>query len=39
MQKKKIMAVFVTLLALCCLLAATAFAAGTGDVAGAVEST
>ena len=24
---------------LCCLLAATAFAAGTGDVAGAVEST
>lgn len=39
MQKKKIMAAFVTLLALCCLLAATAFAAGTGDVAGAVEST
>ena len=39
MQKKKIMAVFVTLLALCCLLATTAFAAGTGDVAGAVEST
>ena len=39
MQKKKIAAVFVTLLALCCLLAITAFAAGTGDVAGAVEST
>ena len=39
MHKKKLLVVFVTILALCCLLATTAFAAGTGDVAGAVEST
>ena len=39
MQKKKVMAAFVALLALCCLLATTAFAAGTSDVAGAVERT
>ena len=39
MHKKKLLVVFVTILALSCLLATTAFAAGTGDVAGAVEST
>ena len=39
MHKKKLLVVFVTILTLCCLLATTAFAAGTGDVAGAVEST
>ena len=30
---------FAVVLALCCLMATTAFAAGTGDVAGAVQNT
>lgn len=38
-EKKKCFALFLAVLVLCCLLATTAFAAGTGDVAGAVEDT
>lgn len=37
--KKKILALLAAVLVLCCLLATTALAAGTGDVAGAVEDT
>lgn len=39
MRKKKVIALAVLTLAMCCLFSTTAFAAGTGDVAGAVEST
>lgn len=37
--KKKYFALFAALLVLCCLMTTTALAAGTGDVAGAVEDT
>lgn len=37
--KKKYLALFAALLVLCCLMTTTALAAGTGDVAGAVEDT
>ena len=36
---KKFLSMFAVVLVLCCLMATTAFAAGTGDVAGAVENT
>lgn len=39
MRKKKLFAVFIAVLAISCLLATSAFAAGSGDVASAVEST
>ncbi len=38
-KSKKLVSMFVVVLVVCCLMATTAFAAGTGDVAGAVEST
>ena len=37
--KKRCFTLFLAVLVLCCLMATTAFAAGTGDVAGAVEDT
>ena len=36
---KRLVVMLVVVLAMTCLMATTAFAAGTGDVAGAVEST
>ena len=36
---KRLIVMLVVVLAMTCLMATTAFAAGTGDVAGAVEST
>ena len=36
---KRLIVMLVVVLAITCLMATTAFAAGTGDVAGAVEST
>ncbi|MDO5594754.1 MAG: DUF3852 domain-containing protein, partial [Eubacteriales bacterium] len=36
---KKFLGVFITVLLLGCLFSTTAFAAGTGDVAGAIEGT
>ena len=36
---KRLVVMMVVVLAMVCLTATTAFAAGTGDVAGAVEST
>lgn len=36
---KRLTVMLVVILAMACLMATTAFAAGTGDVAGAVEST
>ena len=39
MRKKRILILTALVLLLCCAFSATAFAAGTGDVAGAVEST
>lgn len=39
MRKKRILILTALVLLLCCSFSATAFAAGTGDVAGAVEST
>ena len=39
MRKKRILILTALMLLLCCAFSATAFAAGTGDVAGAVEST
>ena len=36
---KRLTAILVVVVAMACLMATTAFAAGTGDVAGAVEST
>jgi len=38
-KSKKLLSMFAVVLALCCLMATTAFAAGTGDVAGAVQNT
>ena len=38
-KSKKFLSMFAVVLVLCCLVATTAFAAGTGDVAGAVENT
>ena len=38
-KSKKFLRMFAVVLVLCCLMATTAFAAGTGDVAGAVENT
>jgi len=38
-KSKKFLSMFAVVLVLCCLMATTAFAAGTGDVAGAVENT
>lgn len=38
-KSKKFLPMFAVVLVLCCLMATTAFAAGTGDVAGAVENT
>lgn len=38
-KSKKVLSMFAVVLVLCCLMATTAFAAGTGDVAGAVENT
>ena len=37
--KKRCFTLFLAVLVLCCLMATTALAAGTGDVAGAVEDT
>ena len=37
-KSKKFLSMFAVVLVLCCLMATTAFAAGTGDVAGAVEN-
>ena len=39
MRKKRILILTALVLLLCCAFSTTAFAAGTGDVAGAVEST
>ena len=39
MRKKRILILTALVLLLCCAFSATAFAAGTGDVASAVEST
>ena len=36
---KRLIVMLVVVLAITCLMATTAFAAGTGDVAGSVEST
>ncbi len=38
-KSKKFLSMFAVVLVLCCLMATTAFAAGTGDVASAVENT
>ena len=38
-KSNKFLSMFAVVLVLCCLMATTAFAAGTGDVAGAVENT
>ena len=38
-KRKKFLSMFAVILVLCCVMATTAFAAGTGDVAGAVENT
>ena len=38
-KSKKFLSMFAVVLVLCCLMANTAFAAGTGDVASAVENT
>lgn len=38
-KSKKFLSMFAVVLVLCCVMATTAFAAGTGDVAGAVQST
>lgn len=38
-KSKKLVSMFVVVLVVCCLMATTALAAGTGDVAGAVEDT
>ena len=38
-NNKRLIVMLVVVLAMTCLMATTAFAAGTGDVAGAVEST
>ena len=38
-KSKKFLSMFAVVLVLCCLMATTAFAAGTGDVAGAVQNT
>ena len=38
-KSKKFLSMLAVVLVLCCLMATTAFAAGTGDVAGAVENT
>ena len=38
-KSKKFLSMFAVVLVLCCLMATTSFAAGTGDVAGAVENT
>ena len=38
-KSKKYLSMFAVVLVLCCVMATTAFAAGTGDVAGAVQST
>ena len=38
-KSKKLLSIFTIALVLCCMMATSAFAAGTGDVAGAVEST
>ena len=38
-KSKKFLSIFAVVLVLCCLMATTAFAAGTGDVASAVENT
>ena len=38
-KSKKFLSMFAVVLVLCCVMATTAFAAGTGDVAGAVENT
>ena len=38
-NSKKFLSMLAVVLVLCCLMATTAFAAGTGDVAGAVENT
>ena len=38
-KSKKYLSMFAVVLVLCCVMATTAFAAGTGDVAGAVENT
>ncbi|MBQ7004249.1 MAG: DUF3852 domain-containing protein [Oscillospiraceae bacterium] len=39
MKSKKYLSMFAVVLVLCCVMATTAFAAGTGDVAGAVQNT
>ena len=39
MRKERILILTALVLLLCCAFSTTAFAAGTGDVAGAVEST
>lgn len=38
-KTKRLIACFILSLLMACMMATTAFAAGTGDVAGAVEST
>ena len=38
-KSKKYLSLFAVVLVLCCVMATTAFAAGTGDVAGAVQNT
>ena len=38
-NSKKYLSMFAVVLVLCCVMATTAFAAGTGDVAGAVQNT
>ena len=38
-KSKKYLYMFAVVLVLCCVMATTAFAAGTGDVAGAVQNT
>lgn len=38
-KRKKLLSMFALIMVLCCVMATTAFAAGTGDVAGAVQNT
>ncbi len=38
-KSKKYLSMFAVVLVLCCVMTTTAFAAGTGDVAGAVQNT
>ena len=38
-KSKKYLSMFAVVLVLCCVMGTTAFAAGTGDVAGAVQNT